>query len=520
MELTKRLLHMDGSEKRASKQVVLEDHVIIPDSNKDADRLLLDRGKIAIEEMVTEDDCVRVKGTLCFQVLYLTEDQPDETENRVACMKGSVPFDEKLQMEGIKCGEQVWPKSEIEELHVSLINSRKLHVRAIVELQAFREEITEGEIPVALSGEEVPEYRKRSIPITGLVMKNQDLFQVKEEVEIPGSYPNIQSIVYWDAVPGHIEFRAGEDQIMVQGELKLFCMYLGTGEGGELYHYETVVPFAGSLDCSGIREGMLPEIAYQTESSELSVRPDYDGEERILGMEISLRLAYSVYEEDSVEMISDVYGVTCEIDTVCKPMTFRRLLQRSSGKCKLSGSFRSGQDGTSVYRVIHSTGELHVESRELTDGGILLNGRVCVTLLYEDSDEAKKFGVIRGELPFEYLLEAETGDNAECCFANASLEQLVVSVIDADEVDVKCVILFTGDIFRTWEEQVVEQITPSALDTEKQSALPGIAVYRIREGESLWDIGKRYYVPVDVLMQTNALTTQEVRTGDKILIVR
>lgn len=520
MELTRRLLHMDGPEKSASKQVVLEDNVIIPDSNKDADRLLLDRGEIAIEEMMTDDDCVRVKGALLFRVLYFTEGTGDQTDHGISCMKGRLPFEEKLQMEGLKSGERVWLKSEVEELHVGLINSRKLNVRAIVELRATCAEMTQGEIPVALSGEEGVEYRKRSVPVTGLVKKEQDLFRMKEEVEIPGSYPNIQTMIYWDASPGHVEFRTGEDQILVQGELKIFCMYLGDGESGELYHYETVVPFTGSLDCSGVREGMLLETEYEAESCELTVRPDYDGEERILGIEMALRLSYSIYEEDAVEMISDVYGVTCEVDTVCKPMTFRRLLQQGNGKCKLSGPFKCAREGASVYRVIHSSGELHLEGRELTENGILLSGRVCIRLLYEDSDETKKFDVIRGELPFEYLLETDAGDGKESCFVSASLEQLAVSVIDTDEVDVKCVIFFNGDVFQTWEEQVVEQLTPSALDTEKQSALPGIAVYRIREGESLWDIGKRYYVPVDMLMQTNDLTTQEVRAGDKILIVR
>ena len=57
-------------------------------------------------------------------------------------------------------------------------------------------------------------------------------------------------------------------------------------------------------------------------------------------------------------------------------------------------------------------------------------------------------------------------------------------------------------------------------DMEKMAALPGIAVYMVRDGESLWDIGKRYYVPVSALRQTNGLSEDEVKAGDKILIVR
>ena len=42
----------------------------------------------------------------------------------------------------------------------------------------------------------------------------------------------------------------------------------------------------------------------------------------------------------------------------------------------------------------------------------------------------------------------------------------------------------------------------------------------VREGESLWDIGKRYYVPVSLIQQTNNLSGDEVKAGDKILIVK
>ena len=66
----------------------------------------------------------------------------------------------------------------------------------------------------------------------------------------------------------------------------------------------------------------------------------------------------------------------------------------------------------------------------------------------------------------------------------------------------------------------MEQIVVTEPDMEKMASLPGIAVYMVKEGDSLWDIGKRYYVPVSVIRQTNDLATDEVKAGDKILIVK
>ena len=261
-------------------------------------------------------------------------------------------------------------------------------------------------------------------------------------------------------------------------------------------------------------------IEYEVENCELSIRPDYDGEERILFADLGIRIFYCIYEEENVEMIGDVYGVSNEVEESSKPITFRRLLTRANGKCKVSEHFKAGQEGASIYRVIHTAGDLILEEQEETENGIRLSGQIQLRILYEDSNEDKRFGVIRGEVPFEYLLEAEGMMPGTISFVQPQMEQIAVSVIDTDEVDVKCVILFRGDLFATWEEQVAEQITLSPLDLEKQSALPGIAVYRMKDGESLWDIGKRYYVPIETLMQTNNLTSQEVRPGEKILIVK
>ena len=57
-------------------------------------------------------------------------------------------------------------------------------------------------------------------------------------------------------------------------------------------------------------------------------------------------------------------------------------------------------------------------------------------------------------------------------------------------------------------------------DAEKMASLPGIAVYMVKAGDSLWDIGKRYYVPVSAIRQTNNLSSDEIKAGDKLLIVK
>ena len=58
------------------------------------------------------------------------------------------------------------------------------------------------------------------------------------------------------------------------------------------------------------------------------------------------------------------------------------------------------------------------------------------------------------------------------------------------------------------------------LDLNKLSELPGMVIYIAGQGDTLWDIGKRYYVPIAQLKEVNELASEEINVGDKILVVK
>ena len=50
--------------------------------------------------------------------------------------------------------------------------------------------------------------------------------------------------------------------------------------------------------------------------------------------------------------------------------------------------------------------------------------------------------------------------------------------------------------------------------------LPGIVVYVAEEGDELWELGKKYYVPLSQIREMNRLCSDTLKAGEKILIVR
>lgn len=515
MELVKRNIHMECQKCKASTQITLEDDVNISDSRPDAYQIIMDRGSVVIEEVKVTDDHVGVKGRLQFKILYLTEDKKRD----VAAMEGTIPFEEQVYMEYVKAGDIVAVDWDIEDLSIGLINSRKFSVQSLVMLNAHCEEICDVETAVDLESTSTVEFRKKNLDIAAMKICKKDILRVKEEIEIPGSFPNILSVIWWDIEPCNVDFKMLSDKISIQGEIRAFFLYRGEGDDEELCHYETVIPFSGSIDCMGAEEGMIPEIRFVPECKDVSVQPDFDGEDRVISFEMNFHLNICAYEEERLSLLCDVYGVTEEVSVLEKEAVFRKLLTKAGGKMKLSTQC-SAETDVQIVRILHTLARAQLLEQVITDMGIEISGTVNLQILYESADEEIKYGMIRESVPFSYVLEAD-GMTEDCVYTlRADTEQVTVSLLDGKDIDVKCVLIFGGNIYKSLKERIVEQIVSSELDAMKMADLPGIAVYMVRDGESLWDIGKRYYVPISMLMQTNQLSSEEVKPGDRILIVK
>lgn len=516
MELVKKNIHMDRMKCKASTQITLEEDINISDSRPDALQIVWNRGNIVIEEVKVSKDHVNVNGKLQVAVLYQTE----EEAGRIASMESELPFEEQIYMDGVESGDSVEVQSEMEDLTTGLINSRKISVQSLLSLLLSCENLYDEEIAVALEGEEPVEYRKKTLQISPAIIRKKDVFRIKEETEIPTSYPNIFSVIWNDLSVENVDFKLAEDKINIQGEIRVFFLYRAESEENEVCHYETTLPFSGTIECSGCREGMIPEISWQVGRKDVEVRPDFDGEERVFTFELSLDLSIRVNTGEEIELLADLYGVNREIETITREAIMARLHTRCTGKTKVSGRLVSADSEEKINKILQLQGKVQIEEQVLVEEGILLSGHVEIRLLYEGS--ARPYGSLQEQIPFSYLLEAEELPKKEKCkyLMTSDLEQLSAALIDSGEAEAKCVLIFRTNIYNLQKEKVIEQINVCDIDMEKLNALPSMAVYVVGKGESLWDIGKHYYVTIEKLMEINDLHREEVQQGDKILVVK
>ena len=128
LELEKVKIHRIQQNGTAVSQITLDDDYNVPDYRPDIMKVLKENGELRFDEVKAANKAVWVKGSLVFHILY----QCEQSDGKISCLKGEIPFQEKLNIDGLQENGEVHAAGEIEDLTVGVINSRKLSIRAAV----------------------------------------------------------------------------------------------------------------------------------------------------------------------------------------------------------------------------------------------------------------------------------------------------------------------------------------------------------------------------------------------------
>ena len=102
----------------------------------------------------------------------------------------------------------------------------------------------------------------------------------------------------------------------------------------------------------------------------------------------------------------------------------------------------------------------------------------------------------------------------------AQIEQMTASMSDAEEMDVKAVLSFCVIAYEKEKEPMLTDVAIKETDFEKRNTLPGMVVYIAKQNDHIWNVGKKYCVPIQSIREINHLTKDELNVGEKILVVK
>ena len=516
MELVRKNIHMNRQKGKAVSQITLDDDYNIPESMPDVGMIIQEKGSMEINEVKVEAGRVRIKGGLHFFVLYMD----DSPESGLHSIQGQIPFEEMMNVENAKDGDSLQLKWMLEDISAALINSRKLSIKTILTLELAVEELFDEEVPVDVEGCDSIQVKTCHLSTAGLAAQKKDTCRIKDEMILPTNKPNIRELIWQDVTMQGTEIRLSEGEVLLKGELVVFVLYEGEEEQGKAYWLEQILPFSNHVDVGGCREGMLGNIELNLAHSDLEVKPDYDGELRILNLDAVLELDIQIYEEQHLSMICDLYSPVKELELITTPAVYENLLIYNGSKCRVSERMKTGNHQIQILQICHSSGEIKVDESTVTPEGLLVEGVVSVQVLYITSDDTHPFLCLKGAIPFEHLIEVP-GMEEDCVYhLQTSLEQLSVNMVSSEELEVKAGILINALVLKREHMQHIERVEEKPLNLDEIKALPGVLIYVAQPADTLWDVAKAYHTTMDQICSLNHLSGPDIKPGQKLLLVK
>lgn len=515
MELVKKNVHMNKLKGKAVSQMTLDDDFNVSDQLPDMKRIIIYQGEIQIESVRTMTDKVLVKGKLSFKALY----HCDDGEGNIATMSGMIPFEETINMNGIEEEDNIQVRSDIEDLNVGMINSRKLSVKALVLFSVTAESIYDEETAVSVDENHPAEVMKKNLNITQIAMQKKDTYRVKEEVEIPNNQPNISNVLWEQLDLRNADFRLMDGSLSVRGEVMLFVIYQAEEEHIPIQWFEKSIQFSGTMDVQGCTEDMIPSIDVQVIHKEVAAKPDYDGENRIMEVDAVLELDMKLYEEENVGILSDIYSPAVEIKPEYGEANFESLMMKNVCKCKVGDKLKL-VDEEKILQICHSEGNVKIDDVEVVEDGLLVEGVLLVSMLYMSADDREPMKSFNEAIPFKYVAEVKNMDESCSYQMRQGLEQMTSVMLGNNEVEVKAIISLDILVLKQITEPTIKSIDLVPVDMEKIQNMPGIVGYIVQPGDSLWVIAKRFHTTVDEIKSTNGLTSDDISPGTRLMLIK
>lgn len=513
MELEKTVIHKNKTPRIAGSQLVLEDDYNLPEYKPDIMCIIKSKGTAQIEEVIPEEEHVILQGKLFFEVLY----QGEARSSLLDCLKGSISFRERVNVEGVAAEDNVMVSPQVEDMGVVVINSRKLSLRGLVDVNLFVSGSEEAELPVAESYPSTYQVREQEHRVLKLLEQRKDRMRIKQEISLPKEKGNIQRVLWQEVRLEQTNMRQSGDGVEMSAMMSVFVLYQSEKE--EMVWYETSVPVADRISCEMPGNDGFYQVKPLSNQTSLEPREDLDGELRNISVEGLLELEVSIWQEETVKLLEDAYCMTGELHIHRHKEEMWQMAMKNQVQLQAEET-RTLQEGKEAVCLCNGQGDVWIQEVRAMNGLIHISGICHVEVLYLTMEETQPLACEKIALPFSGDVEAGNIGEGDFIDVDVSLYRLQCSLVDGSHILCRGEVALQLLAFRRKEWMVPDELVEEPLDLEALQKQPGIIGYVVKRGDDLWDIAKRFHTTKQELMDTNRLSADTIQEGQKILVMK
>ena len=442
-------------------------------------------------------------------IAFLTLIYVDERE-KIFSYEQSYDFKKSIALEGLTDENFASINLYTDYVNCRAITSRKIDLHGVISIKVSVNALEKYEIITDIDCEGI-QLKRGECPATNPLATSEKTVLIEEELELSRGNSAINSIIRCDAKAVSEGCSLVGNKALIKGEIIINVLYCSDSGSTELY--ENRIPFSQilELETNGIEcrcSSVVDLISYH-----IKPRTNLSGETNCFSFECKLSVLAQASCENNIPLLLDAFSTKNECTQKIEKINFKKLdypiMERYLCKKVLD------LPDNSFGNVLDMWCETRPSNVKIQNKELSLIGSVMICILLVDAEGKPQYFERSIDYEFKKNIDSDNGNlTAE---VEVDVMSSVYTIKDASRIEACVELCVCGSIFSHSLKEIIRSIEVSDITKEHIRKAPMI-IYFCEEGESIWDISKKYNASPQCILKANELEEDCVLTKRALLI--
>lgn len=464
----------------------------LPDYFPDIKRILHVFSDVRKTGTYISDGKTEYEGCVNCAVLYRGEDKS------LQCAEFKAEFSDVIQTKGASgnaCDVSFAPKN----ITLRALTPRKVSLKARIE--AHTDVWGEENVVPDISGvgdEGKIQSIAQNVSYCETSVCEETGIGISEDVVIPENMPEVQRVVHTLFCPHSVEVKEGDGKAFVRTELRGVIIY-ETSDGGKIASVPVSIALSHIVQCENITESSVCMGRINVYDITSTVSENTEGEKRVIELDLLYDIKITSNVEKALTVPFDMYAVGCVGYPEYKSVKCDRNIASFKGNFSINAQLEKDICESINGNIPFSFGNIDNASYSVSDGKLVCSGTCEVCAVFD----GEEYDSVRTSVPFK----------GEIDVPSKHINKIVSAVCKCGDVKIR----FDGENYFADTEIYIDSVLAeectynviqsigfeNKADDDKRGTF---TFYYPTNDEGVWDVAKKYGVPLEILKNANAIT--------------
>ncbi len=515
MDKTYKNITADKAIGRETAQLIQEGEIVVPDNKPDIDIILKTDAYVYPEMKRPEENRLSYKGNMVVDVLYMGKDK------NLHSMTGEAPISDFINIEGADEDMLSEINMHIVNMESRKVNDRKVSYKAMLETEGSVTEQINIDTVSGIEGLDEEQQRKIEITTNRTVLNKTEDFSVQERITLPATKPPIEEILSVEADIANYEVRAGEDNVSISGDMSVAMLYIST-EGSFPEVYEFDIPFNGTLEAEGTEPDMYVDAALFIKNIFYDLSENDEGERGIVDIDASVNAELTVSRSETDKVLEDAYILNNTVDMDSTELCYTAVICRNRSQYPVKEAVTIPEGCPDMLQIFKTGGKAYIDNVHIYDNRVVIEGVINTDIMYITGNDEMPVYCCNESIPFSQSVETRGAREGMEASVQSNIAHIGFNMLSDREVEVRCALNTTTVVKDMRCVTLVTDVDINPMDEELLDKIPGIVIYTVRKGDTLWKLAKRFNTTVsDIVKLNDSIEDPDlIYPGQKFVIVK